>query len=115
MSLLKNEIKRIIDEPVVVKDNNLLKTNHSFSSTFNNPSQSKGEIISEIKNRINEFKHLKSSYQAEDLLNFDITREGLQQYFIIILKKITQQKKINNIYECYIVTNSLCNIIVNVY
>ena len=40
MSLLKNEIKRIIDEPVVVKDNNLLKTNHSFSSTFNNPSQS---------------------------------------------------------------------------
>ena len=45
MSLLKNEIKRIIDEPVVVKDNNLLKTNHSFSSTFNNPSQSKGEIL----------------------------------------------------------------------
>ena len=95
MSLLKNEIKRIIDEPVVVKDNNLLKTNHSFSSTFNNPSQSKGEIISEIKNRINEFKHLKSSYQAEDLLNFDITREGLQQYF----KDKSQSSKIteNNI------------------
>lgn len=83
MSLIKDEMKRIIDEPVTVKDNYLLKSNHSSSSTFNASSvpQSKGEIISEIKSRISEFKHIKSSHQTEDLLNFNVSREGLQQYF----------------------------------
>lgn len=98
MSLINQKLKKLIDEPIdtipsTQEPTNNFSNHHSFSSkNINSYShnyslslspipQTKGEIITEIKSRIDTFKQIKSSHKPEDLLNFDVSREGLQHFY----------------------------------
>ena len=98
MSLLNQKLKKIIDDPIDItpstpESTNNFSNHHSFSSKNINTyshnyslslsaiPQPKGEIITEIKSRIDTFKQIKSSHKPEDLLNFDVSREGLQHFY----------------------------------
>lgn len=86
MSKLNAKLKQIIDDTSTIDNKHSSSTKHLLPRHKNSLSlsslpQSKDQIISEIRNKIDTFKQIKNTNQPEDLLNFDISREGLQQYY----------------------------------
>lgn len=82
-----DKLKEIISQPISKEENN----NRNYQSLFsknkysydNLPSttSNKTELLSEIKSKIKALKQMKSNHPQEDLLNFDVSREGLKQYY----------------------------------
>ena len=83
MTSLKEKLKGIINTPL---ENNYQKINiknqsHKLSYIqIKGNNQSRGEIVSQIKNKIREFKRNRENYN-DDLLNFEVSREALQKYY----------------------------------
>ena len=83
MTSLKEKLKGIINSPL---ENNYQKINiknqsHKLSYIqIKGNNQSRGEIVSQIKNKIREFKRNRENYN-DDLLNFEVSREALQKYY----------------------------------
>jgi len=74
---LKEKLNSIINTPL--SSNNRSNNNLIHYTKINNGN--KGEIISEVKEKINEFKLNRQYNQPVDLLNFEVSREALSKYY----------------------------------
>jgi hypothetical protein len=104
MSSLKDKLKGIINTPLENTSNyqnknynNNKRQNNKLSYTqINANNQSRSEILSQVKNKIREFKHNRENYN-DDLLNFEVSREALQKYYPSHQKgEIDIKEKLNN-------------------
>lgn len=96
MSKLNAKLKQIIDDSSTIDTKHSNSTKHLIPRHKNCLSlsslpQSKEQIISEIRNKIDTFKQIKNTNQQEDLLNFDVSREGLQNYYTHSRKTIEEK------------------------
>lgn len=88
MSSLKDKLKGIINSPLDNTSNyqnknynNERRQNNKLLYTqINGNNQTRSEILSQVKNKIREFKHNRENYN-DDLLNFEVSREALQKYY----------------------------------
>ena len=86
MSSLKDKLKGIIGKPLDGEINSQKRNNYQKRSSkllyteINANNQSRGEILSQIKNKIYEFKHNRENYK-NSLNDFEVSREALKKFY----------------------------------
>ena len=74
---LKDKLNSIINSSL----SNNYRSNNNLIQYKKIHNGNKGEIISEVKGKINEFKLNRQQNQPVDLLNFEVNRETLSKYY----------------------------------